>query len=53
MSSLRRYRCLNCGNEFEVEVLSPHEAEERRRRNEPVGQVHCPRCNRTDLEKEN
>ena len=45
----KRFRCLNCGNRFEVEVVEKDEAEARRLLVKPV---HCPKCNRTDVEKE-
>ena len=45
----KRYRCLNCGHTFEAEVFEKGEAEAKR---VPVGQVHCPHCNRTDLREE-
>ena len=45
----RRFRCLNCGHNFEAEVLEDGEAEARRVYPSPV---HCPKCNRTDLEPE-
>jgi DNA-directed RNA polymerase subunit RPC12/RpoP len=46
-----RYQCLNCGNEFAIDVLTPDEQRERRRRNEPVYAVACPKCHRQDLRK--
>ena len=45
----KRYRCLNCGHRFEAEVFEKGEAEAKRL---PVGDLHCPKCNRTDVEEE-
>lgn len=46
-----RYRCLSCGERFEVDVLTKEEQREFDRQNRPTEQVHCPNreCNRTDL----
>ena len=49
MTKLVRYQCQNCGNRFEAEVLTPEEVRQRERERRPMGQVHCPRCNRTDV----
>ncbi len=49
MSERRRYRCNNCGERFERDVLSPEEAEEALRRNEPTFPINCPACRRTDV----
>ena len=43
----RRYQCHKCGKLFEVDVLEPGEAEERRLRPVPV---RCPECGSTQLE---
>lgn len=51
MSYRLRYRCLNCGERFEATVLTAEEVREAQRRGERLGAVHCPRCNRTDIEK--
>ena len=45
----KRFRCLNCGHRFEAEVFEKGEADGRRL---PSGPVHCPSCNRTDVEQE-
>lgn len=49
MTERRRFRCNNCGERFEAEVLTREESrrahDERRR----TGSLHCPRCNRTDV----
>lgn len=46
-----RYRCLNCGSRFEVELLTREEAEEARRRNQPTYPIACPDCRRASVEK--
>lgn len=46
-----RYRCLNCGERFEAEVLTEEEKLEHRRLNRPTGQVQCPKCNRLDIRR--
>lgn len=45
----KRYRCLNCGHRFAAEVFEKGEAEARRL---PSGPIHCPGCNRTDVEEQ-
>lgn len=45
------YRCKNCGHRFEETVLEEHEARQRRRDNQPVYKIQCPKCNRTDVRK--
>jgi DNA-directed RNA polymerase subunit RPC12/RpoP len=47
-----RYRCRNCGARFETPVLTPEEIQEARRRGEIMSAVHCPQCNRTDVERD-
>lgn len=49
MAERRWFHCKNCGHSFETQVLSSEEARRRRERREPVGSLHCPRCNRTDI----
>ena len=49
MSERRRYRCTNCGEKFETEVLTPDEVKRAREQRRPTSAVHCPRCNRTDI----
>jgi len=51
MSELKRYRCLNCGHRFEVEVLTREERLEADREGTPLGPIRCPRpeCRRTDV----
>ena len=45
----KRFQCLNCGFEFKAEIFEEGEADAKRL---PSGPVHCPRCNRTDVRKE-
>ncbi|PSJ19544.1 zinc ribbon domain-containing protein [Halomonas sp. ND22Bw] len=49
MSEKRRFRCLNCGERFQTDVLTPDEAEEARRQRRPTSAIHCPACHRTDI----
>jgi DNA-directed RNA polymerase subunit RPC12/RpoP len=49
MSTLVRYKCLNCGKRFEVEVLSKEEKEDYRRKKRPLYQIACPECKRIDV----
>jgi DNA-directed RNA polymerase subunit RPC12/RpoP len=50
MPERRRYRCLNCGNRFELEVLSEKETQEALRRNQRVSGVACPKCHSAHVE---
>ena len=43
--------CRNCGYEWQVAVLSQEEAEEARRKNQPVSSVRCPKCGSSNLEQ--
>jgi DNA-directed RNA polymerase subunit RPC12/RpoP len=52
MAVSMRYRCLNCGNHFVCEVLSPEEVRDAQRRGRYLSAVHCPKCNRTDIERD-
>lgn len=49
MTERARFHCLNCGHEFDNEVLTEDEKLEYRRGLRRGGPVHCPRCNRTDV----
>jgi DNA-directed RNA polymerase subunit RPC12/RpoP len=51
MSYRIRYRCLNCGEHFEATILTDEEVREAQERRERLCAVHCPKCNRTDVEK--
>lgn len=52
MTEKVRFHCLNCGLDFEEEVLTKAEIDELRRKLRQWGQVHCPHCNRTDVRRE-
>ncbi|PZA12145.1 zinc ribbon domain-containing protein [Rhodopseudomonas palustris] len=52
MPKLVQYRCRNCGHRFSYEALSPEEVREAQRRGDDLSRIHCPRCNRTDLDRE-
>lgn len=52
MPRLVTWACLNCGNRFSYEELTPDEIQEARRRRQPVSKIQCPSCNRTDLRRE-
>ncbi len=41
--------CRSCGYEGEIPILSPEEAEEARRRREPIGPARCPRCGSSNV----
>jgi DNA-directed RNA polymerase subunit RPC12/RpoP len=49
MSELRRYRCLNCGKRFDIEVLTPEEVKRAREERRPTSAIHCPDCRRTSV----
>lgn len=51
MTIRMRYRCLNCGERFETTVLTKEEVRDAQRRGERLFAIHCPKCNRTDIEK--
>lgn len=51
MSFLQRYRCRNCGHEFEAEILTEEEVRELHKQNCEPGRVRCPRCKRADVQK--
>ncbi len=42
-----RYRCLNCGKRFEIDVVTPDEREEARREEQPLYDIQCPACHRS------
>jgi transposase-like protein len=51
MTQKQRYRCLNCGEKFEIEVLTDSERRDAKKRNIPVYAIACPKCRRTDVSK--
>lgn len=52
MTEKKRFQCLNCGCQFEEEVLTFEEQRKAREEYRPTRSVHCPKCNRTDIRKE-
>lgn len=50
MPILAQFRCLNCGQRFETQILERGEKQDYERENRPTSPVHCPKCNRTDVE---
>lgn len=51
MAEVIGFRCRNCQNEFVAEILSDGEKQERRRSNEPMGRVICPRCRSEQVDR--
>lgn len=45
------FRCKRCNHGFVAEVLTDREMGERRRRDEPWGQLTCPRCKSAQVER--
>lgn len=50
MPENKRYRCLNCGKCFELEVFTQQEIEDARQRGRPIAgsPISCPKCKRQD-----
>jgi len=46
----KRLVCRNCGYEGDVPILTPEEAENLRRKREPLGPVRCPKCHATTVQ---
>lgn len=49
MSRMVKYRCKNCGERFEKELLDEREIEQARRERQPLDAIRCPKCKRTDV----
>lgn len=49
MSEKKRYRCQNCGERFEIEVLNENEKREAQKKNVPVYPIACPKCHRREV----
>lgn len=49
MPVLKKYRCRNCGEQFEIDVLNVEERREAERRHTPLVAIACPKCNRRDV----
>lgn len=48
MARKKRFRCNNCGERFEEEVLDEEEMREAARQRRPTSDVRCPGCKRID-----
>lgn len=48
MPDTKKYRCLNCGHRFEVDVLTRDERRELEEKNEPIYAISCPECSHTN-----
>jgi predicted nucleic-acid-binding Zn-ribbon protein len=44
------FRCKRCGYEGRVDVFSPDDVEERRRKGLPVPKLACPACGSSEYE---
>jgi DNA-directed RNA polymerase subunit RPC12/RpoP len=44
MTELVRYQCVQCGDKFEVPVLTEKERREAERDRRPVFAIQCPKC---------
>lgn len=44
----QRFKCIRCGNRFQIDVFEPGEAEKKRL---PSGPVRCPECKSTNVER--
>jgi len=51
MSDEIRFRCNNCGNRFQAEVLSEEEKRKARREERPTSPIRCPECHRADVRR--
>jgi DNA-directed RNA polymerase subunit RPC12/RpoP len=51
MPENKRYRCLSCGERFELEVLTHQDFEDARKRGEYINHspIECPKCKRRDF----
>lgn len=45
------FRCKVCNHGFVAEALTEHERDQKRRWNEPMGRIMCPRCNSDQVER--
>lgn len=48
MPKKERYRCLNCGKRFTVDLYSPDEKRDAQREGVQFSQIRCPKCGRSD-----
>ena len=51
MTETVRFRCNNCGNRFEAEVLTEEERRMAQQRNHSGSKVYCPKCKRSDIRR--
>ena len=53
MPEMRRYRCNNCDERFEVVVPTEQERREAEEKRDPIKgfPIHCPKCKRQDYRK--
>lgn len=51
MGEKKRYKCLNCGNNFTVEVLTEEERREAERRGKPLYRITCPECGQPNVQE--
>lgn len=51
MTEKARYQCKNCGQQFEVQILTERERQEANRENRPVVGVQCPKCRNQNLQR--
>ena len=51
MTELVRYQCVQCGNKFDVPVLTEKERREAERDRRPVFAIQCPKCSSGQVRK--
>jgi DNA-directed RNA polymerase subunit RPC12/RpoP len=44
MPKKEKYRCLNCGERFKVDLYSPEETRDAQREGVRFSQIRCPAC---------
>lgn len=52
MTETVRYRCNQCGERFEVQVLTDRERREAREQHRQVYAIHCPKCGSRDVRRQ-
>ena len=48
MPKKEKYRCLNCGERFKVDLYSPEEKRDAQREGVRFSPIRCPECGRSD-----
>lgn len=48
MPKKTKYRCLNCGERFKVDILLPEERQEAQQEGRITYGIRCPACGRSD-----